>query len=241
MHGPRFWERYFRVYDVLNLLPPYTVLLAAICDELQIKHGDLALDAGSGTGNLALKLKDAGADVLCLDYCRQALERHRSKDGQACVLLADLRARLPFRDEAFDKVGMNNTLYTLCPQEQRAALAELYRVLKPGGAIAMVNPTIGTRHVRIYVAGLVDNFRTQGLRATARKAASVIVPTIKILYYNARLKKDSHHHYFELEQQRQMLEEAGFAVVGNTRLVYAGQSVLNAARKPDRSPPAEQA
>jgi len=56
MLDSKFWKRYFKVYDVLNLLIPYQELLNTICDELDIKPGEKILEAGCGTGNLALKI-----------------------------------------------------------------------------------------------------------------------------------------------------------------------------------------
>lgn len=37
MIGPEFWRRYFKVYDVLNLLPTYRQLLSDVCEELGAK------------------------------------------------------------------------------------------------------------------------------------------------------------------------------------------------------------
>jgi ubiquinone/menaquinone biosynthesis C-methylase UbiE len=51
-----FWNRYFKVYDVLNYVIPYQELLKEIVKEVEVKEGDLILDAGVGTGNLALVL-----------------------------------------------------------------------------------------------------------------------------------------------------------------------------------------
>ena len=46
-----FWEKYFRIYDFLNLLIPYQRLLARIKELLKLKKGDTLLDVGAGTGN----------------------------------------------------------------------------------------------------------------------------------------------------------------------------------------------
>ena len=44
MLDSKFWKRYFKVYDVLNLLIPYQELLETICDELDIKPGEKILE-----------------------------------------------------------------------------------------------------------------------------------------------------------------------------------------------------
>ena len=43
MIGPEFWRRYFKVYDVLNLLPTYRQLLSDVCEELGAKQGESAV------------------------------------------------------------------------------------------------------------------------------------------------------------------------------------------------------
>ena len=58
MLDSNFWKRYFKVYDVLNLLIPYQELLNTICDELEIRPEERILEAGCGTGNLALKVEE---------------------------------------------------------------------------------------------------------------------------------------------------------------------------------------
>jgi ubiquinone/menaquinone biosynthesis C-methylase UbiE len=231
MLGPDFWRRYFKVYDVLNLLPTYRELVNTLCSELDPKEGELVLDVGSGTGNVAQLLRGRGCRVVALDYCREALECHRGKDGECPVVLGDLRGSLPFPDDCFDKIGSNNTLYTLTGRDQVYALGELHRVLKPGGKIALANPMLGWNPMRIYVRGLGDNVRNEGIWMTVRKASAMVLPTAKILHYNSKLVKESEYHYFERDGQKTLLEAAGFRGVSDTKLVYADQAVLNSAYK----------
>ena len=47
----KFWEKYFKVYDVLNVVIPYKELMAELEKELDLKQDDVVLDVGSGTGN----------------------------------------------------------------------------------------------------------------------------------------------------------------------------------------------
>src|SRR5438046_1149896 len=88
------------------------------------------LDAGCGTGgNLAWlgRFGEAhGVDLspLAVAFCRQ---RQLTTVSRASV------AALPYRDAAFDLVTSFDVIYHLQVQDDVAALAELRRVLKPGG------------------------------------------------------------------------------------------------------------
>lgn len=55
MLDTNFWKKYFRDYDVLNVLIPYQELKNEIIKNLEIKNGDKVLDLGSGTGNIAIE------------------------------------------------------------------------------------------------------------------------------------------------------------------------------------------
>ena len=226
-----FWRRYFKVYDVLNLLPTYRQLLSDVCQELGAKQGDLVLDAGSGTGNLALRIGEAGSQVVALDYCREALERHRSKDNHCSLILADLTRGLPFIDDCFDKIASNNVLYSLSADDQRDTLKELHRVLRPGGKIVLANPRAKQNPLRVSLNVIADNIRADGLWTTARKMAALMPDMIKMAYYNRKLRMESQHHTFEREEQRALLEDVGFCLVSETKLVYSSQGVLNSGYK----------
>jgi ubiquinone/menaquinone biosynthesis C-methylase UbiE len=231
MIGAEFWRRYFKVYDVLDLLPTYRQLLSMLCVELDAKQGELVLDAGSGTGNLALRIREAGGRVVALDYCREALDSHRGKDNGCSLILADLARELPFVDGCFDKIASNNVLYTLSAEEQRDTLKELHRVLRPGGKIVLANPRTGLNLLSRSRNVMADNIRVEGLWTTVRKTAALMPDMIKMAYYNWKLRAESQYHRFEPEEQRALLVDVGFRMVSETKPVYSGQGVLNSAYK----------
>jgi ubiquinone/menaquinone biosynthesis C-methylase UbiE len=231
MLGREFWAKYFRVYDVLNTVPTYRELLDSICRELAPQPGTLVLDAGSGTGNLALRLKGLGCEVVAIDFCEQAVECHTAKGSGGCVLVGDLTNGLPFRDDCFDGIVCNNVLYTLSARDQLKAAKEFHRVLKPGGRVALANPKAGWKPMAIYLRSIAYGIRDEGRWVTAKEVAKGIVPTVKMFYYNGRLRKEKEYHYFEFGEQRTLLEAGGFFGVSDTALVYADQVVLNSAHK----------
>lgn len=112
---------------------------------LQIPPGGIALDVGSGPGNVTASLaRAAGPDGLALgvDISEPMLARAvRNEAGpQVGFIKADAQ-RLPFRDNTFD-AAVSTAVLQLVPDPQ-AALAEIARVLRPGGRLAIMVPTVG--------------------------------------------------------------------------------------------------
>lgn len=100
--------------------------------------GDVAgrriLDVGCGSGPLHAALRDRGATVTGLDSSAKMLQLARQRLGDDAALhLADLSSPLPFPDSAFDDVIASLVLHYL--EDWTAPLAELRRVLTPGGRL----------------------------------------------------------------------------------------------------------
>ena len=96
--------------------------------------GRRILDAGCGSGPLFAALRDRGAIVTGIDASTGMLELARRRLGDGAALqVADLGSTLPFPDGAFDDVIASLVLHYL--EDWTAPLAELRRVLKPGGRL----------------------------------------------------------------------------------------------------------
>jgi SAM-dependent methyltransferase len=100
--------------------------------------GDVAgrqvLDAGCGSGALFAALRDRGAIVTGFDSSTKMVELARQRLGaDAALQIADVGSPLPFPDGAFDDVIAALVLHYL--EDWTAPLAELRRVLKPGGRL----------------------------------------------------------------------------------------------------------
>jgi SAM-dependent methyltransferase len=96
--------------------------------------GRRILDAGCGSGPLFAALRDRGAVVSGFDASGGMLELARRRLGDdADLRVADLGSPLPYADDTFDDVVAALVLHYL--EDWGPALAELRRVLKPGGRL----------------------------------------------------------------------------------------------------------
>jgi ubiquinone/menaquinone biosynthesis C-methylase UbiE len=114
-------------------------------DWLRIPNGGVAVDVGSGPGNITAALgRAAGPDGLALGVDISEPMLARAVAAAAAPNVGFLRAdaqRLPFRDEIAD-AATSLAVLQLIP-DPPAMLAEVVRVLKPGGRLAIMVPTAG--------------------------------------------------------------------------------------------------
>ncbi|MGH9107826.1 MAG: class I SAM-dependent methyltransferase [Acidimicrobiales bacterium] len=167
-------------------------MLTVRYDWLGLRAGDRVLDFGCGGGRHALEAMRRGALVTALDADRQELsqagawvaamldedKQTAETGGQGHVVAGDGKA-LPFPDGCFDKAVAAEVLEHV--PADGAVLAELARVLRPGGAVAVTVPrwypevvnwalseeyhNVPGGHVRIYRRRqLGQRLRAAGLR-----------------------------------------------------------------------------
>jgi SAM-dependent methyltransferase len=105
---------------------------------LDLQPGRRVLDVACGPGNFTRRFARAvapGGLAVGLDGSRTMLERAAREGGAAVYVRADA-TRLPFRDEAFDAVCCFAALHMF--EEPWAALADMRRVLRAGGRVALL-------------------------------------------------------------------------------------------------------
>lgn len=103
-----------------------------------VRPGDRVLDACCGTGDLAVAASRVGARVTGLDFSEQMLERARRKSSEVEWVQGDALA-LAFEDGSFDAATVGFGVRNLADLER--GLAELRRVLRPGGRVAILEIT----------------------------------------------------------------------------------------------------
>jgi SAM-dependent methyltransferase len=140
---PRVW---IDVLDRVRASPAYRAYKARVTHQLRPVAGGRYLDAGCGTGADANALAVRhGVDVVGVDMSETMVEEARRR-GLTEAVVADAAA-LPFADESFDGAWADRVFQHLADPE--AALAELVRVVKPGGRLVVVDPDYDTQVVEL--------------------------------------------------------------------------------------------
>jgi len=111
-------------------------------DRLTVEPGMQVLDVACGTGNLAIPAARKGARVTGADIASNLLDQARQRaaaEGLDATFETGDAEKLPYADGRFDLV-MSMFGVMFAPRPERSA-AELCRVCRPGGTIAMANWT----------------------------------------------------------------------------------------------------
>ncbi|WP_083208418.1 methyltransferase domain-containing protein [Mycobacterium malmoense] len=127
-------------YDLFARLLGMPKVYATLIAQAEIADRQRVLEIGCGTGNLTTRVKRAhpAADVTGCDPDPRALDRARQKAN-------DIRfdqgyaERLPYADGEFDRVLSSMMLHHINEDAKPAAAAEIFRVLRPGGRLHLVD------------------------------------------------------------------------------------------------------
>ena len=103
-------------------------LASGVVEWLNAQMGEFILDLGCGDGQLTQRLAATGAHVLGVDASPEMVSAARERGIETEHANAE---SLPFHDETFDAVFSNAVLHWV--RNHDAMLAQVHRVLKPGG------------------------------------------------------------------------------------------------------------
>jgi demethylmenaquinone methyltransferase/2-methoxy-6-polyprenyl-1,4-benzoquinol methylase len=135
-------------------------------EALALQPGELVLDLAAGTGVSTEELGRSGARVIACDFSLGMLQQGR-RSRPSLPFVAGDALQLPFADATFDAATISFGLRNVAGVD--AALAELARVVRPGGRLLICEFS----HPIVKIFRLVYlNYLIRGLPAIARKASS---------------------------------------------------------------------
>lgn len=131
-----------RRYDLLNDLQSFGLhrwWKQRLVREANPAPGKLLLDLCCGTGDIALRLAKAGAEVVGVDFSEPmlAVARRRIRPGMRIEFVQADALNLPFAPSRFDTVTVAYGLRNLADPE--AGVQEMARVTRPGGRLLVLD------------------------------------------------------------------------------------------------------
>jgi SAM-dependent methyltransferase len=188
-----------------------------------VTPGGVVLDAGCSTGYLLEDLRRAlpGATLVGADLVAAGLRRAHDLVPDAELVLADV-CDLPLLDEVADAVVSANLLEHV--PDDRAALAELHRVLRPGGVAAIVVPAgPGTYD---YYDRFLGHERRYGRGELAGKARAIGFEVVRDAHLGALIypafwlvkKRNRRVHRDASEQETRALVERDISRTTDSRM-----------------------
>lgn len=127
----------FGVRTAFRLAGGEHVFRYGIVEAADVQTGQRVLDVSCGTGTLAGYLASCagpGGQVTGVDLSEEMLMEARRKHKAPNIEFIQANAEnLPFEDSSFDRVTISLAIHEMNREGRRNALAEMRRVLKPGG------------------------------------------------------------------------------------------------------------
>ena len=116
---------------------------------LKLNGTQRLLDAGGGTGRLTQRIAPHTAESWIADLSMPMLRKAQEKS--IAELANTSTTALPFANETFDRILIVDALHHF--PDQTGTLAELWRVLKPGGRLVIEEPNIHKFGVKMVALG----------------------------------------------------------------------------------------
>ncbi|HTW02446.1 MAG TPA: methyltransferase domain-containing protein [Streptosporangiaceae bacterium] len=190
----------------------FQALAGRVLDGARIADGDRVLDVGAGTGLIALAAAGRtgpGGQVVAVDISCDALAECRAgaeTTGHPAVgCVGGEATRLPFPDRSFDVIVARSVLIYIA--DKPAAVAEMSRVLRPGGRVSVFEP-INSAAKRLKLHSMTGRSGTsvpESLRDRHERVAAVM-----------RARSPHHEPMTDFDERDliRLFVEAGFDAVG---------------------------
>ena len=218
------WDDRVAVVDALAETPGFRRLRDQLITLADLSSADRVLDVGAGTGLISLAAAERAAQVIAIDISEPMCDTLRRRVATMHLTNVDVRragatdlSAIP--DASIDVVVSNYCLHHLTDEHKRRALAELGRVLRPGGRLV-----IGDMMFRIGVSTPRDrSILTTFVVAQLKRGPAGLV---RLARNAGRLLTGRTEYPASVEWWAAALRDAGFIDVRSRALTHEGGIAL---------------
>lgn len=223
-----FWYVYAPVIRILKDSNEHRKIREKIDRYFDLNQSDVVLEEGCGNAVWLSEIESRVSHTIGLDVEQRMLEVAMGRAPRSLFVQANLNQGMPFKEEQFTKIG--SILVDGYLREQDLPCQERFRVLKPGGMLAIVTPKKGAKFFKVLVAEARQRKEEQTFLKNLKRLPLAIVAVIfgKIAELKAVV---GDWHFHGREELIEKYSKAGFEIVA-CELVYADQAWLLIVRKP---------